>query len=124
MVRRSKSIYRLTYDDSNLPSHYGWKWDSRLGELEKEYELLKNGGTSTTPRVNFDDIRRIILALDERGRWVSTFGGERLVGQAKMPLGTKYLSSELFSRNLTALSEFLLSESASARGSSPTKDAR
>jgi len=107
MVRRSKSSYRLTYDDSNLPSHYGWKWDSRLAELEEKYKFLSHGGTATPPAVAQDDVRRVISALDDRGRWVSTYGGERLVGQAKMPLGANYLSSELFSRSLSTLSTFL-----------------
>ncbi|MDA1050783.1 MAG: hypothetical protein O3C40_09930 [Planctomycetota bacterium] len=39
---------------------------------------------------------------------MSTFDGARLVGQAKMPVGTKYLSSQVFSNNLVTLSEFLL----------------
>jgi hypothetical protein len=109
MLRRGK-VYTLTYDDARLPAHYGWKWDSRLGELDKKFKALKSGRFSTTPGVNLGEIRRIVSALDERGRWVSTYGGERLMGQAKMPLGAKYLSSELFSKNLTTLSEFLLAK--------------
>jgi len=110
MVRRSKSVYRLTYDDSNLPSHYGWKWESQLGQLEEDYEALRNGdGRTTTGPVKAEDVRRIISDLDDRGRWVSTYGGERLVGQAKMPLGAKYLSSGLFSGNVEILSEYIAS---------------
>ncbi len=107
MFRRGK-VYTLTYNDSDLPSHYGWKWDSRVGELESRYELLRSGETPTRQKGKPDDIRRIIAALDEGNRWVSVYGGERLVGQAKMPLGTEYLSSELFSRNLSTLSDFLI----------------
>ncbi|MGI9430073.1 MAG: pectate lyase, partial [Bythopirellula sp.] len=36
MTRRGDR-YTLTYDDSNLPSHYGWKTESRLEELGKQY---------------------------------------------------------------------------------------
>ena len=107
MIRRGK-VYTLTHDDSNLPAHYGWKWDSRLRELEKQYELLKKGTTATKRSVQRDDIRQVISALDGRGRWVSTYGGESLIGQAKMQLGAKYLSSERFSRNLSAISDFIL----------------
>jgi PelA/Pel-15E family pectate lyase len=110
MFRRGK-VYALTHDDSNLPAHYGWKWDSRLRELNKQYELLKKGAAARKRFVEPNDIRQIISALDGRGRWVSTYGGERLVGQAKMPLGAKYLSSENFSRNLSALSDFLAATS-------------
>ncbi|MEO2018591.1 MAG: pectate lyase [Fuerstiella sp.] len=110
MFRRGK-VYALTHDDSNLPAHYGWKWDSRLGELNKQYELLEKGAAAKKRFVDHDEIRQIISALDGQGRWVSTYGGERLVGQAKMPLGAKYLSSEHFSRNLSALSNFLAASS-------------
>lgn len=112
MVRRGKS-YTLTYDDSNLPNHYGWKWDSRLGELQDQYEAVRSSSNVRAKRkpVNESDIRKIISDLDETGRWVSTYAGERLVGQAKMQLGAKYISSELFSRNLAMLSEFVRTES-------------
>jgi hypothetical protein len=109
MSRRGK-VYTLTYDDSNLPDHYGWKWKSRLDDLDSEYELLRNGGATTVSIVKDDDIRRILSALDDRGRWVKTYAGERLIGQAKMPRGAKYLSSELFSHNLSRLSEFVHSK--------------
>ncbi len=108
MFRRGKAAYALTYEDANLPAHYGWKWESRIGELGKEYQALRNGDSrKTTQPVKDDVIRRIIADLDDRGRWVSTYGGERLIGQARMPVGTKYLSSELFSHNLSTLSKFL-----------------
>ena len=46
---------------------------------------------------------RAIADLDDEGRWISTYGGERIVGQAKFAVGEKYLSSEVFSRNLELL---------------------
>jgi PelA/Pel-15E family pectate lyase len=109
MARHGKR-YSLTYDDSDLPAHYGWKWDSRIDELERKYILLKDGGVPTTQPVNVDNVRLIVSTLDQHGRWVSTYDGKRLVGQAKMPLGAKYLSSERFSKNLATLSEFLQAE--------------
>ncbi len=109
MFRRGK-VYTLTYGDAKLPAHYGWKWDSRLDELEKEFRAARSGRILATPVANLGEIRQILSGLDDRGRWVDTYGGERLVGQAKMPLGAKYLSSELFSKNLTRLSGFLLAE--------------
>jgi hypothetical protein len=104
MVRRG-AVYTLTYDDSSLPAHYGWKSGSRLRELRSQYDALIGGGDTAKPEVTDDKTRRIIAALDARGRWVSTYDGQRLVGQPKMPAGAKYLSSEVFSRNLVALSE-------------------
>ncbi len=109
MYRRGKT-YTLTHDDSNLPAHYGWKIKSEVKQLEKQYqELRANPGKATAARrPSTGQIREILANLDEQGRWVSTYDGkERLVGQAKMAAGAKYLSSERFSRNLTTLSEFL-----------------
>ncbi|MDP6445874.1 MAG: pectate lyase [Pirellulaceae bacterium] len=104
MARKGK-VYRLTYDDDELPTHYGWKTDSRLDELSALFNAARSGkqGSSTKPAADRAAIRRIIGQLDQQGRWVSTYGGERLVGQAKLKIGAEYLSSELFSRNLTKL---------------------
>lgn len=108
MARRGDQ-YSLTYDDSNLPKHYGWKVASRIAEIEAKYGALAAGERlPDAPLPTEASVREIISKLDDRGRWVSTYKGERLVGQAKMPIGAEYLSSEVFSRNLTTLSEFLL----------------
>ena len=32
-MNRQGSVYSLTYDDSRLPSHYGWKVENRLQQL-------------------------------------------------------------------------------------------
>ena len=45
MTRRGDR-YSLTYDDSKLPSHYGWKTESRLEELGKQYTQLRSGDSS------------------------------------------------------------------------------
>ncbi|QDT41153.1 Pectic acid lyase [Gimesia alba] len=106
MVRRGKK-YELTYDDSKLPAHYGWKTVSKIEQLEKKYEILKAGGLIPKPKIEEVDTRKILSSLTPQGRWISTYNGERLVGQAKMPVGEKYLSSEVFSSNLSQLSEFV-----------------
>ena len=119
MTRRSRDVYQLTYDDAKLPTHYGWKWKSRLDELEQKYALLQVGDTVDRPPVDGGVVGRIIAALDDRGRWISTYQGERLIGQAKMPVGTAYLSSEVFSHNITTLSEFLAAPSENPASRSP-----
>ena len=35
-MARSGKKYELTYDDSKLPAHYGWKTDSRIEQLQKK----------------------------------------------------------------------------------------
>ena len=116
MFRRGKT-YTLTYSDSNLPAHYGWKSEPRLDELERKYALAKSGKVEKPRAVSDKEVLRIIAVLDNQGRWVSSYAGERLVGQAKMPIGAKYLSSQQFSDHLTTLSRYL-------RKSSSSKNAR
>jgi PelA/Pel-15E family pectate lyase len=110
MTRRGDE-YSLTYDDSMLPDHYGWKVDSRLDEIEAEYQsLAETGKTSKLTRTPDDlrrEVRQIIAVLDADGRWISTFAGERLYGQPKFKPGDRYINSAVFSDNLHKLSEFL-----------------
>lgn len=116
--------YRLTYDDSAAPEHYGWKQPQRFAAIEAEYqaarrELAGRGdGTDRAKETDGTDarkpsegeVRKIIATLDAEGRWVSTYAGERLVGQPKFPGGFRYLSSAVFSRNLETLSAFVAGE--------------
>ena len=108
MTRRGKA-YSLTYDDSNLPSHYGWKTDSRIDVLEKAYKAAHRGDATPIKTVEQEDVRRIISAIDKQGRWISTFAGEPLVGDQKFRPGDRYISSAVLSENLELLSEYLLS---------------
>ncbi|MCA9017653.1 MAG: pectic acid lyase, partial [Planctomycetaceae bacterium] len=41
MTRDGKK-YSLTYDDSDLPRHYGWKIESHLADLQREFNTLKS----------------------------------------------------------------------------------
>lgn len=114
MSRRGRD-YSLTYDDSNLPSHYGWKTPSRIDQLERQYSLWshdKGRSQSFAQQSVRDDVealvRKRIDELDDQGRWVTRFNGERLVGQLQLPVGTPYLSSAVFSSNLETLAEFLV----------------
>jgi hypothetical protein len=52
-------------------------------------------------------VREVLATLDEQGRWVSTYSGERLVGQPKFPARFEYLSSAVFSSKLALLSDFV-----------------
>ncbi len=109
-MEREGKVYSLTYDDSNLPAHYGWKTELKIGELSAKYKQFASGVSSSSinsREPSPDEVRSTINQLDERGRWISTFDGTRLVGQAKMPIGTEYLSSQIFSDNVTMLSQFL-----------------
>ena len=73
---------------------------------------MKQGITVINPKHDIADleghVRKIIADLDEKGRWISTYQGERLTGQPKFKLNTSYISSEIFSRNIETLSEYLV----------------
>ncbi|MDV6029112.1 MAG: pectic acid lyase [Phycisphaera sp. RhM] len=113
-MKRRGDVYELSYDDSDLPSHYGWKTESQLAQLGKQFQRVR-GGLAPESEFSQRDLakqaQQIIAALDAQRRWVSTFDGQRLVGQAKMPLGTPYLSSAVFSQNLSVLAAFVKSQS-------------
>ncbi len=102
--------YELTYDDSAVPGHYGWKQPSRLERIAKAHAAARRGedpAPSPSARQMEQEVRRILGELDKKGRWISTHAGERLVGQPKFERGFRYLSSAVFSRNVAALSEYL-----------------
>ncbi len=108
MFRNGKQ-YTLTYDDSNLPKHYGWKISSRLDRITKQYEQAQSKATTkpVTAKQLEPQVRQIIKSLDGQGRWMSVYQGERLVGQPKFAMEEQYLSSAVFSQNITVLSQYL-----------------
>lgn len=102
--------YQLTYDDSAVPSHYGWKQSAHFDQIEKDYKDANNGGALSSRRKAGEleaAVKKIIADLDEEGRWISTYNGERLVGQPKFANAFRYLSSDVFRRNVETLSEYL-----------------
>lgn len=101
------SKYQLTYDDSDVPSHYGWKIPSRLDKIEKAYKSFGQATASKPKQVDPATVRQVLAELDDQGRWVSTYHGEKLPGQPKFAEGQKYLSSEVFVKNMNLLSEYL-----------------
>mgnify|MGYP001590523464 CR=1 FL=1 len=106
-MERQGDVYSLTNDDSNLPKHYSW-------ENEPPRDLIKNANRAVVGEKSLESIldpvddsdatvESILKNLDATGRWVSTYNGELLIGQAKFKPGDEYLSSEVFSDNVTAL---------------------
>ncbi len=110
-MQRTGKAYALTHDDSNLPDHYGWKNESRLESIKNGYRQLKAGNPLPSGTVTGAELSRkvaeVLSKLDDHGRWITQYGGERLIGQAKFAPGDSYISSEVFSKNITILSQYL-----------------
>jgi PelA/Pel-15E family pectate lyase len=103
------AAYQLTYDPSAAPAHYGWTQPSRLEAIETRYDEAKRGAAppAAKRRPTEAEVRRVVAALDADGRWVSVYAGERLVGQPPFAAGFRYVSSEVFCRNVEVLSAYL-----------------
>lgn len=114
-LKTNKPLYmderlQLTYDDATAPEHYGWKQNARLGEVEKAYQAAQRGEAMVAPsRAQESDVLRVVKELDPQGRWISSYEGERLVGQPKFAKGFRFISSEVFCRNVEILSEYIRS---------------
>ncbi|MHC4877982.1 MAG: pectate lyase [Planctomycetota bacterium] len=114
-MTRSGRNYSLTYDDSALPRHYGWKVASEIEFIESWYQQARAGKQANAAASNSDAadrelaarVREIVAALDDAGRWISTFNDEPLTGQPKFRVGDQYISSAVFSENVQTLSRFL-----------------
>ena len=104
--------YKLTYDEKDAPSHYGWKLPARLEQLKQEFERAKEGSAPPAKKTAALEtaVQRIVGELDAEGRWLSTYNGEGLIGQPKFARGARYLSSEVFSVNVERICEYLISE--------------
>jgi PelA/Pel-15E family pectate lyase len=111
----TKDAYELTYDDSNLPTHYSFKSKTKVDALEARYQKLKAG---ETPKVSKSSLKtltkdavRILSELDADGRWISDKKGKPVLSMQARG-GDVVLKSEVFSRNLSRLSEFLVAAKA------------
>ena len=110
-MTRTSGEYSLTYDDRDLPDHYGWKVASRLDAIQAEYNALSKTGKTTKQEPTLAELRKqaleITSSLDAEGRWISTYAGEPLYGQPKFKPGDRFINSAVFSRNVEALAAYL-----------------
>jgi hypothetical protein len=110
-MTRSNDKYTLTYDDRDLPEHYGWKTPSEVDALSSRYETIQ----AASPNVPADEGERIlreaavqaIETLDNQGRWISISDGQRLIGQLVLPPGRPYVASQVFYENMSILANFV-----------------
>jgi PelA/Pel-15E family pectate lyase len=107
----TKDTYELTYDDSNLPTHYGFKSDCRVAKLEAAYQAATAGESRAAKPKNAKSLRKkveqILADLDSSGRWVTDEKGNAVVNSAKGDPARLLIESKVFSSNLTQLSAFI-----------------
>ncbi|MDA7922312.1 pectate lyase [Verrucomicrobiales bacterium] len=109
-MERKAKVYTPTFDDSNLPDHYGWKTDPELDSIKAGYRAATKG---EDPDRVFDEVmttekvQAILESLDFSGRWMSRYEGERLAGQPKFADGEVYINSGVFAGNTEYLSRYL-----------------
>ncbi len=108
MYREGKA-YFLTYDDSNLPRHYSFKWRPNLSKIEDRYKKVSKSPSkkSRSKKIPNTLVIKILKDLDEKGRWVSMATQEKLAGQTKLKPGEEYISSSVFIENVKILSDYL-----------------
>jgi len=109
-----RDTYELTYNDSNLPTHYSFKVESRLDAIEAAYQEALNtpaeklkprtvrpSPTKERPSRSLEQqVRQLIGSLDDRGAWLES--NDRRTLQAKRVIETRTLI-----RNLDTLSRYL-----------------
>ncbi|MEM9365691.1 MAG: pectate lyase [Planctomycetota bacterium] len=125
-MERAGQRYEITFDDSRLPNHYGWKIEDRTDalasqllavrkELNTSRRMKTDVPTQAVTRlavnkmsaVNKMDVSQIVATLNEDALWVSRYQPGLMVGQLKLPTGTPYLSSQVFADNLNTLAQFV-----------------
>lgn len=105
--------YALTYDDSDMPTHYSFVGDHHLDELERSYDAARRKGpgpqgkVTATPKLTStiaDAAQRAVATLDARGAWVEE---GRLLTQAPNEGPVPVITSATFARNVEALATFI-----------------
>ena len=109
-----RDTYELTYDDGNLPTHYGFKVNARLDAIEAAYQqALNTPADKLKPRTARphptkerpssgmqQQVRQLIRSLDDRGAWLESNNSRTL--QTKRTIETRTLI-----RNLDTLARYL-----------------
>ncbi len=108
--------YKLTNDDSDVPTHYGFTVGSkvesqrkRLAELqalnpEKLASKRDSRDALPTSRPSDSEVRSIIKSLDERGAWVED---GKLRYHGKDDATRRVIDSATFAKNLETLSRYV-----------------
>ncbi len=105
------SRYELTYDDREMPDHYGFVWDSELDEIEKEYQTMV--GKRAQPIQDRGQLvakaAEVLRVQRSNGAW-PTAGFVRDLKGRKVATDVGVIKSETFIENARMLCEYLQSQ--------------
>lgn len=106
-----KDTYELTYDDSNLPTHYSFKSRSKVDKLEERFKVLESGGQPNPSRRSLKSLKKdaeeILVQQDAAGRWITDKNGKAVLNTEGKDPDKLFIESEVFSKHLSRLAEFV-----------------
>jgi hypothetical protein len=106
--------YEITYEERDMPTHYGFIMESRLDDIERRWEWLRTHGPDEPlpeDKAAPGEVEAVIAALDSRGGWLSPRG---MKGFRKASQEGVY-ESEVFVRNVALLCRHLNSVGTDSR---------
>lgn len=113
------TAYKLTYDDDDLPTHYGFQVGSNIDRLQRDYnKIVGDPGIKnsvwTPQRAKLKASKsitkaaeRVINSLDQRGAWTET---GQLKARGNDTSERKVISCKTFVKNLRTLVRFVAAE--------------
>lgn len=103
----TQNTYELTYDDSNLPTHYGFVQESRLEQIEAEYRQLLRNKSAAPPlkKPQRTEVAKASSTLDSRGAWIDARSMSGFNKASKVGV----IQSETFVYNISLLTDYLAS---------------
>ena len=106
--------YELTYDDSDMPTHYAFIVSNGLEGIASEYNAaLKSGpkprkvSPAKAGRLTDDLAKRaarVVEAMDDRGAWV---GDGKMKNYSEEEAGTRVIDCRTFAENLRVLASYI-----------------
>lgn len=114
--------YRMTYDDGDLPTHYGFKATSRLDRIQAKLDrvsaidskrplarVLKEARAPKLTKELMEQTARVVASQDARGAWIEpAFHRDR----SNIRKGTPSLHCSTFAFNVVTLARYIAAASA------------
>ncbi len=109
--------YQLTYDDRDMPTHYGFVVGNGLSKLKERYDSLaamkaiklteyaaSKRRSKALERPDEKSVRKVVETIDARGAWIES---GKLQAQTSKDSSTKIIDSKTFIKNIDILSRYL-----------------